>query len=187
VRVLERDLADLSAYGRVPISFLVRERYELIGRSLRGPIPVDPHWLKDYDADPQNRPDRFPRRFDVANWASFEALDRDRMLGGAIASRATSSLVLLEGRDDLVHLMDLRVLPEARQSGVGTGLWAAVEAWAIRKGSLELHVETQDINVPACKFYQKMGCHLIKATKDAYGPDYDEVQLIWGKNLRTPG
>ena len=73
--------------------------------------------------------------------------------------------------------------PEYRSAGVGRTLWRAAEDWARRRGLVEMRVETQDINVPACRFYQAMGCSLIALDADAYGADIPEVQLIWGKSI----
>jgi hypothetical protein len=49
-----------------------------------------------------------------------------------------------------------------------------------------LEVETQNVNVPACRFYARMGCTLGAINCFAYADAPDEVQLRWYKPLSTP-
>jgi ribosomal protein S18 acetylase RimI-like enzyme len=90
---------------------------------------------------------------------------------------------MLEGRDDLAVLWDIRVSPEYRRHGIGAMLFGAAEAWARSRQCRELKVETQNINVPACKFYWRMGCKLEKVTHRAYPNLPDENQLLWYKRI----
>jgi len=46
-----------------------------------------------------------------------------------------------------------------------------------------MKVETQNINVPACSFYRRMGCTLGSIDRFAYAELPDEAQLIWLKEL----
>ena len=64
--------------------------------------------------------------------------------------------------------------------------WCAAnagEAWAAARGCRELKVETQNINVPAGRFYARMGCTLRRVDRLAYKILPDEIQLLWYKNL----
>ena len=87
-------------------------------------------------------------------------------------------LEVLEGRSDLAVLWDIRVAPEVRRQGVGSSLFGAAEGWARARGCLELKVETQTINVPACHFYPRHGCVLKAVRPDAYPTLPHEVQLL---------
>jgi GNAT superfamily N-acetyltransferase len=80
-------------------------------------------------------------------------------------------------------LWDLRVAPRSRGQGIGAGLFHAAERWAVTRGACWLKGETQDINVPACRFYASQGCALGALNRFAYGPLSDEVQLLWYKKL----
>jgi ribosomal protein S18 acetylase RimI-like enzyme len=80
-------------------------------------------------------------------------------------------------------LWDIRVVPERRGHGIGTALFRAAEAFAAARGCRELKVETQNVNVPACRFYQRHGCVLRTVNRFAYPALPDEVQLIWTKSL----
>jgi hypothetical protein len=44
-------------------------------------------------------------------------------------------------------------------------------------------VETQNVNVGACRFYVAQGCSLGSAHRYAYENHPDEVQLLWYKDL----
>ena len=63
---------------------------------------------------------------------------------------------MIEERHDIVCLWDIRVLPNQRGRGIGRQLFRAVEEWAKERRCTLLKIETQDINVPACKFYEKV-------------------------------
>jgi ribosomal protein S18 acetylase RimI-like enzyme len=53
--------------------------------------------------------------------AECSPLSKERC--GAVVVLKTPSLTMLEGRDDLAMLWDIRVSPEARGQGVGTALF----------------------------------------------------------------
>ena len=46
-----------------------------------------------------------------------------------------------------------------------------------------MKVETQNVNVPACRFYARQGCVLGAINRFAYPDLPDEVQLLWYKTL----
>jgi hypothetical protein len=46
-----------------------------------------------------------------------------------------------------------------------------------------LKVETQNINIPACRFYAAQGCHLGGFNLHAYPAEMNEIQLLWYRNL----
>ena len=90
---------------------------------------------------------------------------------------------MLEGRSDLAVLWDIRVLPENRRRGVGAALFGAAEAWALARHCRQLKVETQNVNVAACRFYAHRGC-VLRAAHDGVYPEWpDEAQLLWYKDL----
>ena len=95
----------------------------------------------------------------------------------------TPGLHMLGGREDLAALWDIRVHPELRRMGIGSDLFARACAWAREKRCKWLKVETQNINVPACKFYARQGCQLRSIHPDAYAEYPEEVQLLWYKVL----
>jgi ribosomal protein S18 acetylase RimI-like enzyme len=90
---------------------------------------------------------------------------------------------MLEGRRDLAVVWDIRVAAEFQRRGVGGRLFRAAEAWAAAKGCRQLKVETQNVNVPACRFYLRMGCTLGSIDRFAYPDLPDEIQLVWYRDL----
>ena len=52
------------------------------------------------------------------------------------------------------------VRPDHRRRGVASKLFGAAVEWARERGCKQFKVETQNINVGACRFYQKQGCKL---------------------------
>lgn len=145
--------------------------------------PVAVPYRKDYDLLPENHPTDWPKRFDTGEWGILGAWREGRRVGGAVIAWATPGLEILEDRPDLAVLWDLRVSPEARRGGVGAALFAAAERWALGRGARQLKVETQNINVPACRFYAKQGCTLGAIHPFAYPALPDEVQMLWYKAL----
>lgn len=172
----------LSDYSRIPIRFSVCRIYHVVDDQLVEATVPEP-WETDYDLQAGHSPVDLPRRFDVSSWGCLTAWLAEERVGGALVAWNTPGVDMLEGRDDLAVLWDLRVAPRARGMGAGTALFSAVEAWARARGCCELKVETQNVNVPACEFYQRQGCRLSQVRRDAYPDLPGEIQLIWSKAL----
>lgn len=189
VLIVEEPIARLDRHAEVPISFEVNRVLEVslpdagLGGLVLSEVAVTAPWVKDYDATKGEGPTRWARRFDVSNWGLLAAHDGDRRVGGAVIAFNTAGVNMLEGRADVAVLWDLRVRPEARGTRIGSGLFAAAVTWARGRGCRRLKVETQNVNVPACHFYRRMGCTLGSIDRFAYPDLPDEVQLVWFKEL----
>lgn len=181
-------ISDLDRHGETSIEFEVRTTFdiELVDGGLGGvrlaERPLDEPWLKNYDAA-DGGPSSWAARFDVSNWGLIGAYEDDRRIGGAVIAFDTPDVHLLRGRRDLAVLWDLRVAPSWRRSGVGARLFAAAAAWATGRGCRDLEVETQQINVPACRFYRRVGCSLAAVDRFAYADLPAETRLIWHLDL----
>jgi GNAT superfamily N-acetyltransferase len=90
---------------------------------------------------------------------------------------------MLEGRQDLALLWDIRVAPSARRHGVGSALFDTAVKWASSRGCVQLKVETQNTNVAACRFYAQRGCVIRTVRPRAYPALPEEIQLLWFKEL----
>ncbi len=181
--------AALREYASVPIAFEVRSVLD-VSEQDEGPAGfllterrLDAPYVKDYDAIPGEHPAGWAERFDVSRWGVIAAWVAGRRVGGAVVAFRTPELDMLEGRDDLAVLWDIRVAPEARGQGVGSALFRTAEAWARARGCRQLKVETQNVNVAACRFYARQGCELRAICRHAYPGLPDEVQLLWYKEL----
>lgn len=182
-------LATLQDYGSVPIAFLVESRFRVeparngLGGWTLNEEAVEHPWTKDYDARDDAAPVHWARRFDISRWGVISVFEGAKRLGGAVIAFATPGISAVKGRTDLAVLWDIRIRPESRRRGIGSLLFPRVVAWAKSRRCALLEVETQDINVPACKFYVRMGCELRAVHPDAYPNLPDETQLLWYRRL----
>jgi len=185
VKIVSGSIEDLKAYSKIPIAFEVRECVDLealLTGTIKA-IPLEPRW-KDYDEIEDERPDQMPRRFDMARWAIFLAQEGGEYVGGMIIA-CPNPIDAYAHEPDTAAIVDVRVAPDWREKGIGQALWFAAEDWARLNGVRQLMVETQDINVEACRFYQRMGCKILTIDPAGYDPALNEVQLIWAKRLGT--
>ena len=186
IEVVEEPVTALAEYAGIPIAFEVRDVFDVIvdgdGRVRLEARPLPVPYVKDYDATGDG-PMRWAERFDLSKWGFLSAFSGAQCVGRAAVARDTSSLEMLEGRSDLALLWDIRVAPLARRHGVGSALFEAAVTWASSRGCLQLKVETQNINVAACRFYAQRGCVLRAVHPGAYPELPDETQLLWFKDL----
>jgi GNAT superfamily N-acetyltransferase len=184
--------AALSEHAAIPIAFVVDRVLEvrlldggLVGMSLTETAVTGPY-VKDYDVIEGAGPQCWQGRFDVSNWGLIGARRDGTSVGGAVIASRTPDLYMLGGRDDVAVLWDIRVSPRERGGGIGSALFRAAGDWARARGFKWLKIETQNVNVPACRFYQKMGCTLGGIDRFAYPDQPAEVQLLWWKALTSP-
>jgi ribosomal protein S18 acetylase RimI-like enzyme len=190
IEIRQLDAGRLALYGQVPIAFEVRTIYEIIpveaglgGLSFRERSLEIPY-IKDYDA--MEPPQLWSRQFDLANWGIFVMSSDQRPLGGACVAFNTEGVDMLEGRDDLAVLWDIRIHPADRGQGAGTRLFQHAADWARARGCTQLKIETQNTNVPACNFYARQGCILGSIRRYGYAADANfahEVMLLWYLDL----
>ena len=182
----------LERYARISIAFTVESvlQPELLNGGLGGlrlcEEKVAEPYVKDYDALEEEGPARWPEVFGDAPWAAFLAVSGEHDLGGAAVVIGGPGATELERRDDLAVLWDIRVHPDWRGRGVGTALFRNVAAWARERGCTLLKVETQNINVPACRFYAQQGCTLGGISRHGYTGCpvvAHETMLLWYLDL----
>ena len=192
IQIDEVDVSALDRYASISIAFQIRSIYrvELINDGLGGmqfmEEPVVPY-IKDYDMTLDGNPLRWPTHFDIRNWGFFLASHGPQLIGAATLAFNTSGVNMLEGRSDLSVLWDIRIQSEFRRQGVGRQLYKEALAWSRSKGCRQMKIETQNINVPACKFYQQMGCRLGEIHRFAYTTESDcasEVMLNWYMDIQ---
>jgi GNAT superfamily N-acetyltransferase len=184
--VIEEPVTILDNYARIPIAFEVCEVLDVVGEP-GGGVRLQPRRLrvpyaKDYDAI-DDGPIGWSARFDLSHWGFFSAFSNGTCVGHAAVARDTPTLEMLEGRSDVALLWDLRVAPSARRRGVGSALFRAAARWASAQRCRQLRVETQNINVAACRFYAQRGCILQGVHRGIYQELPDEIQLLWHKDL----
>ena len=180
---------DLAAYAMVTSAFVVREilavstpenglgGIRLEARALSTP------YVKDYDSQTDNHPSDWPSQFDVSQWGVLSAWQDGARIGGAILAWGSPDPRRTAAREHLATLWDLRIATAARGRGVGSSLFRAVEGCAASRGARWLEVETQNVNVPACRLYARQGCVLGGVNRFAYPLLPDETQLLWYKPI----
>jgi GNAT superfamily N-acetyltransferase len=188
IRIEEISPDRLVEYASVPITYEVKSIFEVelvdggLGGILLHEVPVKPY-VKDYDVNGESPAD-WPKRFEVKNWGFFLAKMADRPVGAAAVAFDTTGVFMLEARRDLSVLWDIRVRPEAR--GVGIPLFRHAAEWSRTHGCTQMKIETQNVNVPACRFYQRMGARLGEIHRYGYAAVpavAQEVMLNWYLDL----
>jgi GNAT superfamily N-acetyltransferase len=110
-------------------------------------------------------------------------LDKDRLIGGAVIAYQSEDVLMLEGRRNMIAIFDIRVHPSNRRMGIGRLLFAEANRWAKSRRCTSMKIETQDVNVSACRFYAAMGCELGAINRRVYPSLPEETQLLWYKKL----
>lgn len=177
----------LTEYAAISMFLNVREilQPEEIDNGLGGilfkKVAVEPY-VKDYA--PDALPQRWLEEFDTRNWAFFIARHAGKPVAAMTLAFKTPEVNILEGREDLCVLWDIRVHPDYASQGIGSQLLKTAKDWAKERGCTQLKIETQNVNIPACNFYVKNGARLGAINKYAYG-NYeimygnDEIMLLW--------
>jgi ribosomal protein S18 acetylase RimI-like enzyme len=129
-------------------------------------VPVPPYVKRYQKGDRTAHPDAPDR------WVFLAFLD------GSLAGR----IVLSEGWNRYAWVEDIAVDAGHRRAGVGRALMDHAIAWAVERGLPGIRLETQNNNVPACKFYESCGFRLGGFDRDLYrGLDEatTEIALFW--------
>jgi ribosomal protein S18 acetylase RimI-like enzyme len=97
---------------------------------------------------------------------------------GAAAGR----IVLKKWWNGYGYVENIAVNRAYRKKGVGQQLMQQAVAWAKAMNLPGLMLETQNINVPACRFYERFGFRLKGFDTQVYQalmPETEEVALYW--------
>jgi ribosomal protein S18 acetylase RimI-like enzyme len=188
VRIQREDARLLEAYASVSIAFEVSEIVDLSTLRRGSPrltwSPTSPSWTKDYDALIRHSPLGWESDYAIDKWVFLAAYDDTaERLGCAAVVIDPDGIVAVGGRLDYAMLWDLRVAPFARRRRIGSALLCAVEAVAREAGCRGLEVETQDINVAACRLYAAHQFAVTAINPGAYREAPTETQLIWTKEF----
>lgn len=184
--ILEITSSELDRYAAIPMHLEVHSIFEpYFPENGLGGIHLTEKAVKPYtkDYDEFGGPLSWLTEFDTSRWGFFLAVDNGgQALGGAAVAWNTNGVNMLEGRSDLSVLWDIRVHPDWRQRGIGKQLFAYAVNWSRECGCNRMKIETQNINVPACRFYAAQGCELGDIRRFAYLDEpkvAHEIQLNW--------
>lgn len=184
IRYLELTLNDLDEYGSIPFKYDTNIVLKLkkIDNGLGGILlfPQNVHYEKDFG----NSVNRWKEMFDLTNWKLFGAYDKEKLIAGCVIATKTNDVQMLENRDDLAVLWDLRVAEGYKHQGIGHKLFDMAKEFAIDNNFNQLKVECQNTNYSAVRFYHKQGMVLSTINEYAYKDCPNEIQLIWYLNLK---
>jgi len=182
----------LAECATVPTRFEVRSKLvpELADGGLGGIVlreeEVRPPYVKDYDAlEEEGGLVRWLTRFDTSNWGLFLAREAGAPVGGVTVAFRSPGVFMLGNREDIAVLWDIRVQPERRRSGIGAALLIEAARWTRERDCTHLKIETQNINVPGCRFYASQGCRLGEINRFGYADPRvsHETMLVWYLDL----
>ena len=189
VEIREMGPEALAEYAAIPTAYTVESvlRVESVDKGLGGFRLVEEKvtpYRKDYDDHDHGdeNPLSWAGQFDISSWGIFMAFEGSTPVGGATVAVDAAVMEWLGDCKDVAVLWDIRVRPEHRGCGIGSGLFQHAADWARSRGYKQLKLDTQDVNVPACRFYVKQGCELGGIVRDAFTDCpaiAHEVMLLW--------
>lgn len=131
-------------------------------------VPI-PNFIKTYPRDEIDYTTFLDRRDKVIYLAYREA-------------RPIGQIVILESWNHYGYIQNLIVDTPFRRSGVGRALLEKAMEWGKQNRLPGLMLETQDINVAACRLYERMGFQLGGFDAFLYKPfllNPEETALYW--------
>jgi ribosomal protein S18 acetylase RimI-like enzyme len=164
----------VNAYG-LDDSFLVDSELVLFAEdgAVRYEVVPVPPYQKRYRKDDLIAPGEVP----------------DKELSLAFLDDSVAGRILVsEGWNRYAWVEDIAVDARRRRAGVGRALMDRAVDWAVERGLPGIRLETQNNNVPACKFYESYGFHLGGFDRGLYrGLDgaTTEIALFWCLPLRA--
>lgn len=189
IEIREERRSSMATYAVIPSRVEVREVLEVIavdgglGGLMLQHRTVEEPYIKDYDVPAAQHPSHWSERFDLSRWGFLTGYLADQVVARAAVAWDALDVHMLDAGPEVAVLWDLRVHPAAQRRRIGSAMFTAAEDWARTRGVRTLIVETQNVNVPACRLYMRMGCTLGAIRRFAYPDVPHETQLLWYKDL----
>ncbi|NDJ86780.1 MAG: GNAT family N-acetyltransferase [Chloroflexi bacterium] len=154
--------------------------YEVGWRLVEVPLETPYDKGEGYDFDDEER------RLVMQRLARADSLEE------VVIEQATDRLVGMldvteESWNEVAWVWNIMMDVSVRQQGLGRELTQRTIAWARQRNLRAVMLETQSNNVPACKFYVRMGFQLVGINEALYtNHDYqrDEIGLFWSYPLK---
>lgn len=184
IKYEELDFSKLDTYETIDFRFTTDKIYQLnkINNGLGG-ILLEEKNVKQFTKDFGKQISEWTKKVSKVNWKMYVAKDNDKLVGGCIIATKTKDVHMLEGRDDLAVLFDIRVIEEYKSQGIGYHLFNLAKYWSKKNGFRQLKIECQSSNYNAVNFYHRQGAILCSIKEFEYADYPNEVQLLWYLNL----
>jgi ribosomal protein S18 acetylase RimI-like enzyme len=181
IKYEELDIKDINQYDSITSSYSTTKKYEIkkINRGLGGfeiNLVSVPLYEKTFDGNSKKWLEYFD---DLSNWKIYVAKDNDKLIGGCVVASKTKECNMLEGRDDLAVLWDIRVSEGYKHQGIGQHLFDMAINYCKENNFKQLKIECQNTNTAAVNFYHKQGAKLCAINEYAYSDYPNETQLLW--------
>lgn len=134
-------------------------------------------WTEEMFPTPYNK--RYPdEQLDYSLY--INSLDR-RVFLAFLDGQCVGQIRLKQNWNQYGLIEDISVAEDYRKRGIGKKLMTAAIGWARAGGMVGLMLETQDINLVACRFYERCGFQLGGVDVMLYGNlvDKKEQALFW--------
>lgn len=171
IEIREIDQSTVQKVNKVDGSFLVDSRLILsaVDGHIQYTIEPIPTYTKTYDIE-------------LLDYQTF--IDNpDKIIYFAYADDEVAGQIILRVNwNKFAYIEDIAVDAHCRRQGVGKMLTARAIEWARSKKLPGIMLETQDINVPACCFYEHCGFVLAGFDRLLYKatlPGSEEIALYW--------
>lgn len=178
----------ISEYSKIPISYEVKSFLDVSFHSngINGISIIEKElkipYQKNYDDF--ETPYDWAKKWDTRNWGLFVATkNKSEIIAGITIALKTNNINMLEGRNDLAVIWDIRVKPDYRNIGVGTLLFQQATNFSKKQKCKTIKIETQNSNVNACRFYVKQNCYLGGIHENVYKELPAEIQFLFYKNI----
>ncbi len=185
IRYSEISVNQLDEYDNIPFYYETTKKYNLIKiNNGLGEIKMELVNVSKFHKDFGKRTSRWKELFNLDNWKFFAAYNEDnKMIAGCTVATRTDDCLMLENRNDLAVLWDIRVVDEYKHQGIGQKLFNMAKEFAINNGFKQLKVECQNTNPVAVNFYQKQGMIIREINEHAYPDCPNETQLLFYLDL----
>ncbi|RPI78259.1 MAG: GNAT family N-acetyltransferase [Chloroflexi bacterium] len=171
IEIREINQSTLQNVNQVDGSFLVDSRLILtaVDGHIQYTIEPVPSYTKTYDIEPLD----YQTFIDNPNKTILFAYADDEVAG---------QIILRVNWNKFAYVEDIAVDLSFRRLGVGGLLMSRAIDWAREKNLPGIMLETQDINVPACRFYERCGFVMAGFDRLLYKatlPGSEEIALYW--------
>lgn len=157
----------------------VNEPFEVTGRLV--PAFDGARWTFSEELFDEPYAKSYPE--DDEDWARYLEQDGRAILLAFDGDDCVGRIRLRRDWNRYAFVEDIAVRAAWRGKGVGTALIAAAKAWAQERGLMGLALETQDMNLSACRFYRKLGFEIGGVNTMLYRnfkqPYCDETAIFW--------